>query len=77
MTGGEKAGRLWGFSVCCFWQASSVPFYIPHLIWRCSLSLDRAASGSQTQQCSATSPQQLSSFSVQRAGEGAGGSRQI
>lgn len=32
-------------------------------------SLDRSASGSRAQQCSATSPQQLSSFSVQREEE--------
>lgn len=48
----ERWGMWWGqpddrerteswavgvLSVCCFWQAFSVPFYILHLIWRCSL----------------------------------------
>lgn len=57
-------------AICRSWQAFSTPLFI-FRTWfgDVPFSLDRSASGSQAQQCSATSPQQLSSFSVQREQE--------
>lgn len=66
-TESQAAGVL---AVCCSWQAFSMPLFIFRPgFGDVPFSLDRSASGSQAQQCSATSPQQLSSFSVQREEE--------
>lgn len=66
---GQKAGR-WGFSrPAVLGRLSRRLFIFRTWFGDVPFSLDRSASGSRAQQCSATSPQQLSSFSVQREEE--------